>query len=564
MIVTHKSRIPWYWVCFITIPWMNLSFVGSVNSAAITYTLKKFTSDPSLIAFLTSINLISNVVVGAVCNYTSDRVWTPWGRRRPFLISSVVATAIMMMFLPFMPNLLLLAAVNLIFQVVIDIGMPLEALYFEVIPQPQRGRAVAIRTVMMGFAGLYFWNVLFANFDTHYSFNLTRYGLGHLHLTGEILLYTFVAGFLLITGALLAFGVREVPVPGHRPPPYTSFKEFRRRVGLIWLEFLLVPYFAVRGLLRRVGALQHLPRQLRDFKATFLGEVFADKRWYLVYVYYAVPAVAAAGVAQFLPLVMTDRFGYSKLQMALISVPSMLIMLFVMTPFFGWLSDRVPRVRMFQFGIFGSVAWVTSYWLYIQFLAPLGFPSFALPNPLYANALLLEAGPVLPFGLDNSFAALADCTQFSFAPVDGVPSLAFIFSYGLFGAIFGTATTVTYGALLFDLIPSDRMGTLASGFGLINSVLSAFLMNLCGQFIKYYSRFFYAPNKLDPAKYDYASIYLFQVFFGLIAIAMYVYFLRQYKRGKVVEYGKMEYREELQHERAEEADTADLPLETDR
>jgi MFS family permease len=560
MIVTHKPRIPWYWVALITIPWMNLSFVGSVNGTAITYTLKKFTSDPSLIAFLTSINLISNIVVGAVCNYMSDRVWTPWGRRRPFLISSVVSTAIMMMFLPFMPNLLLLALVNLLFQIVIDIGSPLEALYFEVIPQPQRGRSVAIRTVMMGFAGLYFWNVLFANFDTEYKFDLTKYGLGHLQFTGEIMLYAFVAGFLLITGALLAFGVREVPVASKIMPAHTSIKDFVRSVGRIWLEFLLVPYFALKGLLRRIGMLQHLPRALREFKASFLKEVFADKRWYLVYLYYAVPAVAAAGVTQFIPLVMTDRFGYTKMQMALIGVPAMLIMLFIMTPFFGWLTDRVPRVRMFQFGIFGSVAWVTSYWLYIQFLAPLGFPDFALPNPLFNSVALLKIGPVLPLGLNISFAALAGCKAFSFAPVDGVPALAFIFSYGLFGAVFGTATAVTYGALLFDLIPSNRMGTLASGFGLINSVLAAVLMNVCGQFIKYYSRFFYAPNKLDPTKYDYACIYLFQIFFGIIAIGMYVYFLRQYKRGKVIEYGKVEYKEELSEAGAGHEGPAELPL----
>jgi hypothetical protein len=370
-----------------------------------------------------------------------------------------------------------------------------------------------------------------------------------------------VAGFLLITGALLAFGVREVPVSSDIMPAHTTFREFARKVGRIWLEFLLVPYFAVKGLLRRVGALPKLPHALRDFKATFLSEVFADKRWYLVYVYYAVPAVATAGVTQFMPLVMTDRFGYSKMQMALISVPSLLIMLFVMTPFFGWLSDRVPRIRMFQFGIFGSVAWVTSYWLYIQFLAPLGFPDFAITNPFFDNAFLLKIGPSLPLGLNNSFAALAGCKAFSFAPVDGVPALAFIFSYGLFGAIFGTATAVTYGALLFDLIPSNRMGTLASGFGLINSVLAAFLMNLCGQFIKYYSRFFYAPNKLDPTKYDYASIYLFQIFFGIIAIGMYLYFLHQYKRGKVIEYGKMEYREELREEQeGEHEGPAELPV----
>ena len=156
MIVTHKSRVPWSWVVIMTLPWAFSTIVGGVNGQAITYTLKKFISDPTLIALLTSINLISNVVVGAPCNYMSDRVWTRWGRRRPFLISSALSTALLMLLIPFLPNIWLLAAVNLVFQVTIDVGTCTEALYFEVIPQPQRGRAVSIRQIMNGLAGMFF------------------------------------------------------------------------------------------------------------------------------------------------------------------------------------------------------------------------------------------------------------------------------------------------------------------------------------------------------------------------------------------------------------------------
>ena len=68
MIVTHKPRVPWIWVVIMTLPWGIGSLVGAVNGQAITYTIKKFVSDPSLIALLTSVNILSNILVGAPCN----------------------------------------------------------------------------------------------------------------------------------------------------------------------------------------------------------------------------------------------------------------------------------------------------------------------------------------------------------------------------------------------------------------------------------------------------------------------------------------------------------------
>jgi hypothetical protein len=407
----------------------------------------------------------------------SDRWWTRWGRRRPFLISSALATALLMLFMPFLPNIWVLAAFNLLFQVAIDIGTCTEALYFEVIPQPQRGRAVAIRQVVNGLAGLFFGLVLFAHFDDRFTINVNRLGLAaSFTWTGEHTLYAVVALALLGNAALYMFLVRETPVQS--PLLGQPFNPW-----------------------------------------TFVNDVFGDRRWYMVYLYYTVPTVIAGGAAQFGPLVMTEVFGYSKADMTRIGVPSMLITLFILTPIMGWVSDRVPRVRMFQFGVYGSVAWVIWHWIYIKFLAPLGIPVLAINLPWPGGGLC-----------------------WSLAPVNGVPSLAFLFCNGLVASVFSTALFVTYGALLFDLVPSNLMGTLASGFGLISSVIGAAFLNMCGWFVTGYSRLFSAASSGGAVAYDYTAIYLFQAICGLIGIAMYTYFLRQYKRGRITEYGKCELR----------------------
>lgn len=462
MIVTHKPRIPWWWVFLITLPWGASHLMLFVNNQAITFTLRKFTADPSLIALLSSVNLMTNVLVGAPAAYMSDRIWTRWGRRRPFVIISRFATALLLMLVPFVPSLWLFAALNVILQAVIDLGTPGESLYFEIVPQAQRGRAIAMRHIIMGLSGVFFTSVLLANFDRVFSFRILR--LATLCVNGEQFLYFTVAGILLAVVALYVFYVRETPVK---------------------------------------SSLAGQPFRLR----AYLRDVFGDRRWHNVYVLYVIPTCMMAGTLAFVPLLMTDRYGYSKAQMAGVMLRLMLTQLLIIAPLMGWLSDRLPRVRMMQAGVFGLFAWVLGYWLYLQLLAP-----------------------------------------------GGVPSLRFIFFYGLIGEACITTMQVPAGAFLFDLIPSNRMGTLSSGFGLINSFLMVILMNACGLFVRIYSRLFYTPNRLDPEKFDYTAIYLWQILMGIVGLSLFVYFLRQYLRGRVTEYGKLEQQaeEHIAHEPAAE------------
>lgn len=462
MIVTHKPRVPWWWVTVMTLPWGATYLLALVNDQAVTFTIRKFTPDPSLIALLCSVNLMTNVLVGAPASYMSDRIWTPWGRRRPFIIGSRLGSALLLLLVPFMPSLWVFALFNIVLQAVIDLGTPAESLYFEIIPQPQRGRAVAMRHIFMGLCGVFFTSVLLANFDRSFAWRLPA--LPTLHCTGEQLVYVVTAVALLGIAALYMFFVRETPV-------HSSL----------------------------VGQSFHLRAYLRD--------VFGDHRWHAVYMLYVVPTFIKAGTAAFIPLLITDRFGYSKAQMAKVMLPLMLTQLAVIAPLIGWLADRLPRIRIMQCGLLGTLGWVIGYWLYLRFCAP-----------------------------------------------GGVPSLFFIFGYGLIGEALTTTTAVPAGALLFDLIPSNRMGTLSSGFGLINSFLMVVFMNACGFFIRIYSRLFYPANRIDSSKYDYTALYLFQALMAAGGVALFLYFLRQYKRGKVIEYGKLE-------EQAEEKLAAAPPTE---
>jgi MFS family permease len=194
-----------------------------------------------------------------------------------------------------------------------------------------------------------------------------------------------------------------------------------------------------------------------------------------------------------MPLLITERFGYSKAQMVAATLPTMLVSAALFMPLVGWLADRVARTQLVLAGIIGHVAYVTLYWGYVSFVAPAG-----------------------------------------------VPSRMFVMSAGMVGAVFGAAVFVTFGALLFDYVPSNRMGTLSAGFGLLANALRIMLVNLCGLFIAWYPRIRPAAAAVGRGTHDYAAVLLFQMLFGVVALGLFLLFLRLCRCGYVRDYGRLE------------------------
>lgn len=447
MIVTHRPRVPFSWLVWMTLPWAVVVLLANVNDQAVTYTIRKFIADPRWISVLLSVNFVSNVLVGAPVAFISDHWWTRAGRRRPWLLASLFATAALLPLIPAVPSVLLLVPLVLILQAAIDLATPLESLYFEIIPSPQRGRAVALRTIAMTLTGVAFSTLLFANFDTRY-----RLALGAARtvtISGESVLYVAAAAFCLITGVFILLRVRETPrAPAALPAP----------LGISPLA----------GLKR------------------FITDVFLDRRWYPVYLLYIIPILVQAGAGPFVPLLLIERFGFSKQQMVWATMPATLVSAAVFMPIIGWLADRVPRAALIGGGIAAQCVFASVYWLHISFAAPHGTPAWQT-----------------------------------------------VLCFSLIGAACSAAVFVPFGALLFDCVPSDRMGTLSAGFGLLANGLRVALVNLCGQMVAFYPRLRPAAAATGPGTHDYAAVVLFQACCTALALALFVWFLRLLKRGRV-------------------------------
>jgi len=309
-ITTHQPKVPWTWVAWMIFPWVTMTYYGMCSGAPLTFTIRKFVENPSLVALLSSVNLAFNFLVGAVTSYMSDRIWTRWGRRRPLLIIGWTGGALAMAFIPLAPNIGTLVVLIIVFQFCTDVGTPYEPLFNEVIPPQQRGRAATMRSILQNLTSLFSNAVMLAQFDRQYDLNLVGQ---RLRITGEMTLYWVGALAVLASVLFLILKVRETPPP----------ESIRREA------------FSV-------------PR--------FFREIFGQRQWWMVYLLYVCPYLTAAGIGSFggsglgafIPLFLNEQVGFSKEQIGWAAGAAGVVNMLLFVPLFGILADRLPRLRLFQ------------------------------------------------------------------------------------------------------------------------------------------------------------------------------------------------------------------------
>src|ERR1700682_6830799 len=102
--------------------------------------LKSFGASDLLIGLLSSTRSIEGAVIQPTVGAFSDRVWTRFGRRRPFLLIGVPLSAAFFVAGGFVESLLPLAIVIFLFSIFFNVAVdPYTALLADIAPLDQRG-----------------------------------------------------------------------------------------------------------------------------------------------------------------------------------------------------------------------------------------------------------------------------------------------------------------------------------------------------------------------------------------------------------------------------------------
>jgi len=105
---------------------------------------------PSLVVnLLSNTRSIEGTVVQPVVGAWSDRIWTPLGRRRPFMLSAIPLCALFMALTPLAPNLAVTSVCIFLFSLLYNIASdPYNALQADIAPPAQRPTLNAVANVV--------------------------------------------------------------------------------------------------------------------------------------------------------------------------------------------------------------------------------------------------------------------------------------------------------------------------------------------------------------------------------------------------------------------------------
>lgn len=326
-IETQHKHIPWRWVILLTLVGQARILV-LFASGSMTFTMRKFIDAPMIINSVSSLDVLFNLLVAAPCLYYSDRIWTRFGRRLPFVLVSFGALAVVLILLPLAGGVVPMVILVVLWLIFWDVGSTFDTLVMEIIPPAQRGRASAIGAWFFNLTVMLSALVISGRFDDVIHSTLAT-------LRGEELIYWWGAGCLIFCMVFLAFFVRERrPLD---PPPSVQ--------GNGW-----------------TGA---------------MASLFAERSLWPVYLLVFSTILMQTGLGAIDPLLMTEQWGYSKQDMGTNIFVGGVINLVLIIPLAGLIADRMNRLTMFSIGVIGTFLGQIAYYVFVQFLLPDRRPSIA-------------------------------------------------------------------------------------------------------------------------------------------------------------------------------------------
>jgi hypothetical protein len=498
------AGISWLQVVLLNFVWFCEVYSALLLGVGLTFVARRFTADPRLIALVSTIGLLFKGTIGPFVNYACDRIWTPWGRRRPFVVTAYCLSAAGLFVIPLTGSLTLLGLAVAGHAFVLSFASPMEPLYMELVPGPQQGRSQAIRTAMIDASVLFFFQVSLAQFDVRYpSFPgwLAPGGLSGIHLA----FWTGSALFLVLA-VYLALHAREQVRPGG-PEGFT----------------------------------RNPP--MRELLRSFPRDVFADGHWWPIYGLYLAPSLITGVWGSMQSLMLVEQFGYDMTRMARIGLPVTLAGMVVLAPLMGYGADRGHRHPRWHWLaaalLLGGIGWMalSSIRPKPDELPPLGVAlAYCLPLGLaVACGLMSVIGTLEKYsgGIGRracfvivSFSGQAGIaftawtwTQFHGGPHPVMP-VGLWLSFLTLTKTFSLASTVSLLPLVFNRISPEKFGTVSSGFGLLSAVLTYLLANVGGFWVHQWTRWQASPTS------QYHSLWLLETAAAIGALVLVVRCMR--------------------------------------
>ncbi|MGF1483353.1 MAG: MFS transporter [Opitutales bacterium] len=336
MIITRKKKIPLHWAFYAQLPLILTIYGNMVVNAPFLLLIKRFIDNPATIMGLISIEVYLTLFGGPFVSWLSDRIWTRFGRRKFFQASADGIRGVILLAMPLAPNLWVLIILRWIYGAFGDFGAPTQALAYEIVPAPQRGRSAGFMSAFMQLGNLVFFFLVLGRFDDVYFMGPFSYAVSG---EGGVIMFWLAALLLLGTSMFEFLSIKEIyPVARQR---LQSGRPLRRGV----VAHFFISFF------RDVLAKDLAPLYLLSFAFLMFG--FA--------------------LGFFQPLLFTEEWGYSLQEMGNTIAVGVILGLGI-SLLAGWLADRTSKMKVYLLATIGNLVVNIVYTIYV-FYKPDNRPS---------------------------------------------------------------------------------------------------------------------------------------------------------------------------------------------
>lgn len=286
-------------------------------AAIFIFSLKKFIENPAGITFIMALPTLLGILINPIASFVSDRIWTKWGRRKPFVVPSLFGTVVAFALMPLMPNFWGLIAVFIFYHFMFELGAgATETLKQEVVPPKQRTAAAAIGTWMSNIVNVLFYFCALGRFDD------VQYFAG-FPISGEESIYWGIAAVFLVLAMFFMLGVKETPQQSK----------------------LLGQKLSVRN---------------------FFGGL-VDKNLWPVYLLITGWAVSHAGLGSLGALLYTEQWGFTKQEMGINVAVGGVLNIFIIA-IIGLFAYKLPRMKTFKVLLLLSILIELAFYIYVEFV----------------------------------------------------------------------------------------------------------------------------------------------------------------------------------------------------
>ncbi|NBD37065.1 MAG: MFS transporter, partial [Verrucomicrobia bacterium] len=329
MLLTRKTKVPKSWAFFAQLI-IILSIYGQfVVNAPFILLIKKYIDNPAAIMGLISLQIYVTFLIGPMVAWASDRIWTRFGRRKPFVASADFLRAVCLLAMPFAPNLWVLVLFRWLYDFFVDLAAPAQGLVYEIVPAKQRGLSAGFMKAFMDIGNLVFFTLLLGRFHDAYFMGPFQF---FATPSGGTLMFILCALVFLGAAIFEAIGIKEIYPPGRK----------RLMDGRKPGENLLRHF--IRSVFQDVLAKDLAPLYLLLFANIMFG--------------------FALGVFQ--PLLFTEQWGY-KLQTFGNTIAIGVPLGIALGLLGGWMADRYGKMRIVFWSTIGNLIVNIAYTVFVYY-----------------------------------------------------------------------------------------------------------------------------------------------------------------------------------------------------